>query len=268
MLEAHQVRSKTRNAVRQREEEVEQEEIESGELNLVPYLDIVTNLMLFLLSSVAAAVVFGQINTMLPDQAPGGASSAKPPDTKPDEVPLGLIVQVTDRQLSVFSVSGLEGTLKEPKLRIGRSGLDGDPCDGSYMCESGACNSKTKACEINSNPDVPRLPVFDYRALNDTLHTIAKRFDKQFRKPETFRITLQADGNTPYETLVSVIGAMRCKMPPIGEARDRCMLPSGDIPKEAEPVDTEARLFDPARVPYNPDEHALFHDVMFSDGWE
>ena len=41
-LSAQRVRSKTRNAVRRREDQIEQDEIESGELNLIPYLDIVT----------------------------------------------------------------------------------------------------------------------------------------------------------------------------------------------------------------------------------
>ena len=39
-LSAQRVRSKTRHAVRRREDQIEQEEIESGELNLIPYLDI------------------------------------------------------------------------------------------------------------------------------------------------------------------------------------------------------------------------------------
>ena len=69
MYEAHQVRSKSRFAVRRREEDVEEEEIQSGEINLIPYLDIVTNLMLFLLASVSAGILLGQLNTMLPDRA-------------------------------------------------------------------------------------------------------------------------------------------------------------------------------------------------------
>ena len=68
-LSAQRVRSKTRNAVRRREDQIEQEEIESGELNLIPYLDIVTNLMLFLLFSISAGIIFTQIDTSLPEKA-------------------------------------------------------------------------------------------------------------------------------------------------------------------------------------------------------
>ena len=67
MLSAHQVRSKTRIAIRRREDAIEADELESGEINLIPYLDIVTNLMLFLLASISANILFGQINTQLPD---------------------------------------------------------------------------------------------------------------------------------------------------------------------------------------------------------
>ena len=40
MLSAHQVRNKQRAAVRRREDDVEEDEITSGELNLAPYLDL------------------------------------------------------------------------------------------------------------------------------------------------------------------------------------------------------------------------------------
>src|SRR5688572_30214765 len=95
MLSAHQVRAKTRLAVKRREDAIEEEEIEGGELNLIPYLDIVTNLMLFLLASVSASIILGQINTTLPDKGPPAASSTDTtPDTKPDELPLKLVVSV------------------------------------------------------------------------------------------------------------------------------------------------------------------------------
>ena len=59
MYTAQQVRSKQRFAIKRREEAIEQDEIEGGEINLIPYLDIVTNLMLFLLASVSAGVILG-----------------------------------------------------------------------------------------------------------------------------------------------------------------------------------------------------------------
>src|ERR1700733_8895737 len=144
-LSAQRVRSKTRNAVRRREDQIEQEEIESGELNLIPYLDMVTNLMLFLLASISAGIIFTQIDTQLPDKAPP-ATSVAPPNTNPDDQPLKLVISITRDRAILWSISGLEGTLPAPKQSFARTGRDGDSCDGNYMCESNNCKNETQKC--------------------------------------------------------------------------------------------------------------------------
>src|SRR5690349_12366181 len=112
MYSAHQVRAKVRRAVKRREDDVEQEEIESGE-----------------------------INTTLPDKGPPAASSTDTkPDQNPDEQPLKLVVSVTKDRALLWSFSGLEGTLQQPKLVLERVGRTGDSCDGAYMCESANCD--------------------------------------------------------------------------------------------------------------------------------
>src|SRR5215813_2937176 len=94
-LSAQRVRSKTRNAVRRREDQIEQDEIESGELNLIPYLDMVTNLMLFLLYSISAGIILTQIDTSLPDRAPPQVTAQQNQNQNPDEQPLKLVVSIT-----------------------------------------------------------------------------------------------------------------------------------------------------------------------------
>jgi len=270
LYSAHQVRAKTRFAVKRREEQIEQDEIESGELNLIPYLDIVTNLMLFLLASVSASLILGQINTMLPDPAPPSQVNAQPPSTNPDDQPLKMVVLVSKDTIRVWSVSGREGTLQQQKASFPRVGLDGSQCDGAYMCESGMCDKGT--CVPNTDATVPRLPVFDYRGLNDTLYDIAFRnYNGKKRVTETYQAVLMADDTTPYETIISIMGAMRCKMPPIGEATERCYLPSldtGVTDAANPPVDDVDRLYDTARADYDPNKMALFNDILFSRGFE
>ena len=271
MYNAHQVRAKTRIAVKRREDDVEQEEIEGGEINLIPYLDIVTNLMLFLLASVSAGIILGQINTMLPDQAPASTANQANPATNPDDQPLKMVVSVTKEQIIVWSVSQREGTLQKPRLVLPRVGLDNQACDGGYMCESGYCDAKDKVCEQNPDPRQPRLPVFDYRLLNKTLYDIANQhYRDKTRTAESYQAVLMADDSTPYETLISIMGAMRCKMPEIGEATERCYLPTADerLLKAENPVDEDARLYDTARTKYDPDKMALFNDILFSRGFE
>ena len=266
MLSAHQVRAKTRMAVRRREDQVEQEEIESGELNLIPYLDIVTNLMLFLLASVTANIIFGQINTTLPDQGAPSQSQVNDPGKKPDEQPLGLAIAVTKDEILLFSFSGLEGSIKEPKLRVPRAGRPGEPCDGAYLCETNTCVNQV----CKANPDMDPTPVFDYRKLNAALVEIAgRRFGKTNRKADSYQAILMADPAVPYGTLISVISAMRCKMPAFGQPSKTCFLPTADeaLKKAPNPVDETARLYDTDRTPYDPSVHALFPDVVFSGGF-
>src|SRR5258705_1838493 len=112
---AQSVRSKTRAAVQRRTDLIAQEELESGELNLIPYLDMVTNLMLFLLASVSAGLILVQIDTTLPDKAPPKTDTTVQPQTNPDDQPLKLFVSISRDVMILWSASGLEGTLTAPK---------------------------------------------------------------------------------------------------------------------------------------------------------
>jgi biopolymer transport protein ExbD len=267
-LTAQQLRSKTRGAVRRREEQVENDERESGELNLIPYLDIVTNLMLFLLASISAGIILVQINTTLPDKGPSAAQVTKPTPQNPDELPLNLVVSVTRDRALIWSIAGMEGTLQQPKASFLRTGRDGDVCDGAYMCESNLCDAAAQRCK--PGPDAP-APVFDYRALNAALFEIAnRRYAGKARAAATYQIRLMADGQIPYSTIVSVMGAMRCRMPEFGKNQARCLLPTEDaaLKKAPSPIDPVGFLYDTARAPYDANKMALFHDILFSTGFE
>ena len=81
-------RSQVRAAMRRMRDHVEELEEEAGELNLVPYMDIVTNIIIFLLASVVNQVALGNINVSSPTiQAGGGASDNEPPPEKPAAKP-------------------------------------------------------------------------------------------------------------------------------------------------------------------------------------
>ena len=269
-LSAQRVRSKTRNAVRRREDQIEQDEIESGELNLIPYLDMVTNLMLFLLFSISAGIIFTQIDTSLPDRAPPATTTQTNPNENPDEQPLKLVVSITRDRMMLWSISGLEGTLTAPKATFPRTGRDGEPCDGNYMCESNFCLNTTQRCSPSPAHEVP-LPVFDYRALSSTLFEIAnRRYAGKQRKPDTYQIILMADGAIPYNTIASVMAAMRCKMPDFGKDTEGCALPTDDpnLKKAKDPLSPDKRLYDTTRATYDPKTMALFSDILFSSGFE
>lgn len=264
---AQRVRAKARAAVKRREDQIEQEEIESGELNLIPYLDMVTNLMLFLLASVSAGLILVQIDTTLPDRrtAPPAVSQ---PAIAPDEQPLKLWVSITRDRMILWSISGLEGTLAEPKQVFTRTGRDGDACDGAYMCESNACDARTSKCIASK--DEP-APVFDYRALNNAVFEIAnRRYAGKARKAETYQVTLQADGAIPYSTIIAVMTSLRCKLPDFGKEVTSCALPTEDaaLKQAPNPISHDGKLYDTARAAYDPKKMALFPDILFSSGFE
>ncbi|MBT8495076.1 MAG: biopolymer transporter ExbD [Deltaproteobacteria bacterium] len=213
-----------------REDQIEEEEIEGGEINLVPYLDIVTNLMLFLLAGLSSAFLLGEINTTLPKHSPAAASQASKPQTKPDEQPIQLVVSVAPKELIVWSISGLEGTLQEPKLRLqAKPGVEGT--EG---------------------------PQFDLMALNRKLYDIAStRWGGKFRKRKTYQLILQADGGIPYETIIEIMDHARRKLPETG-------MPSTELKYPA--MNKDETEFEPYE--YNPEVHPLFFDILFSMGFE
>jgi biopolymer transport protein ExbD len=262
------VRSKTRAAIKRRADLIEQDELESGELNLIPYLDMVTNLMLFLLASVSAGLILVQINTTLPDKKADTAPATPSPATSPDDQPLKLFVSVARDRVVLWSLSGLEGTLHAPKLVLQRSGREGEPCDGPYMCESNACDDASGKCVASREESAP---VFDYRALNNALFEIAsRRYAGKPRKTETYPAVLQADGDIPYSTIVSVMAAMRCRLPEFGKEVAPCALPTEDpaLKKAPDPISPDGKLYDTSRAAYDPKKMALFPDIQFSTGFE
>jgi biopolymer transport protein TolR len=265
---AQQVRARSRAAVKRREEDIEEEEVQGGELNLVPYLDIVTNLMLYLLVSVSAGVILGQINTTLPDKSNAASASTPQPQVKPEETPLQMILTVQRDKVLLWSISQLEGTLAAPLKVFPVSGQVGAACDGDYMCQSNSCDGESLKCLAGAEPPVP---VYDYRAINAALYDVAKKhYANKARGDKTYAAILQADGTIPYGTIISMMGAMRCKLPAPGANMDTCLMPSQDeeLKKKADPISLESNVYDSARAPYNPDTMALFPDILFSSGFE
>jgi biopolymer transport protein TolR len=69
----------------------------SGELNIVPFLDIVTNLMLFLLATTASVAAVSEVRADLPSFGPGRPGA------------LGASVTVTERGVFVATAEGRLG---------------------------------------------------------------------------------------------------------------------------------------------------------------
>ncbi len=74
----------------------------AGELNIVPFLDIVVNLIMFMLATSVVAIQLTQIETTLPTSSGGRSGGAK-------EAQLNLSVTVTENGIIVASAGGKMG---------------------------------------------------------------------------------------------------------------------------------------------------------------
>ncbi len=83
--------------MRKMREDLEDEEMENGELNLVPYLDIVTNVIMFLMMTTTFAAALADINVSAPTVGAGGAAS----DSVQPKQDLNLTLQVSDKGFTV-----------------------------------------------------------------------------------------------------------------------------------------------------------------------
>jgi biopolymer transport protein TolR len=92
--------------------EFEEAEEESGEINLVPYMDIVTNIIIFLLASLINQVPLGTINVSSPTFGAGGAG-----ENQQEKPALNLTVTVGG---TGFTLAGSGGVMPSiPKLPNG-----------------------------------------------------------------------------------------------------------------------------------------------------
>jgi len=245
--------AKARQAMKRREEQVEQDELEGGEINLIPYLDIVTNLMLFILASIASGLILGQLNTTLPDSSrqPAPPSAGVSPETPPEERSLDMVVQIASDVIRVFSTNpAFQQVVATPQAP-----------------------RKFKRVPQGEDP----AWVYEYRALNDFLYGLSKQWSNKPRAFATYRVVLQVDKDTPYGTLIAVMDTLRCKLPPTGkEAEGPCLLPrigqGPDGNPEMDPTTRKPVQIGPdgkkLTAPYNPDTMALFHDIVFSPGYQ
>ncbi len=97
--------------MRRMREKYEEAEEETGEINLVPYMDIVTNIIIFLLASVVNQVPLGTVNVSSPTFGGGGGEAQE------EKPALNLTVTVGQ---SGFTLAGSGGVMPPiPKLPSG-----------------------------------------------------------------------------------------------------------------------------------------------------
>ena len=146
-----------------------------GELNIVPYLDIMVNLIMFMLVSMTGVVQFGILNVAAPSYGPAAAVA---PSTDPKKKDLLLTVAISTKG---FFVAGSGGVL------------------------GGADPKAEKVDPKEAPPTIPMMADGKYDFANLT----RKMVDIKNSFPEESKVILMADQTVPYETLVQTMDAIR-----------------------------------------------------------
>jgi biopolymer transport protein TolR len=147
------------------------EEEHTGELNIVPYLDVVVNLVMFMLLSMTGLITLGVLNVSAPKIGGADAGAA---GEKPDRPPLLLTVA------------------------IGRQGF--------YVAGAGGVLGKDAATPDASRP--PTIPLkadgkYDYASLSEQMKKIKDQF------PNETAVILSADPDVVYDVLIQTMDACR-----------------------------------------------------------
>ena len=180
-MKPQRLRTKMRKIREHGEEMME----EGGELNLIPYLDIVTNVIMFMLATTSFAAALGDINVSSPTTGGPGASMAQEQEPKQE---LNLTVSVSDKGFII----GASGAILHEGFTIDETGK---------LTDNGT-----------AFPTIPKTAdgKFDYELLNKKMREIKK---VPFAQEET-KVILNANANILYEVVIATMDACRGKLVP------------------------------------------------------
>lgn len=165
--------------VRKKRVKASHEDVEGGELNIVPYLDIVVNLIMFILVAQATMVALGVIDVTAPTYATLAPGPAPTPDP------------AKDLKLTI-------GIAKEGYFIAGKGAVLGDEAAGAG----------TELTPDNVTKRPPTIPLradgtYDYPALTQKLRQIKTLY------PDAKEVFLAADAAVPYEVIVKTLDHSR-----------------------------------------------------------
>jgi biopolymer transport protein TolR len=181
---------------RLREEQEEEQEV-SGELNVVPYLDVVTNIVMFLLAGMTTyQLAFGNLNITAPSRADGGGGG----ETEPKEE-LNLSVFVTE---GGFTIAARGGQLVNPRTNTTPT-IETRPITDAVRATRA---QEMKAGKATWCPEELQLE-WDYPALSKKLAEFkyGPQANEDFKK-ET-KVILTANPGICYNILVRTMDAVR-----------------------------------------------------------
>ena len=144
-----------RTKLRKIREQAEEMSEEGGELNLIPYLDIVTNVIMFMLATTTFAAALGDINVSSPTTASQAQLQNEPPPEPKNE--LNLTVSISDKGFSIDATGSLQQPAGATLPTVPKKGNDYD-YDGlaksmAQIKASPTARTETKVI-VNANPNI------------------------------------------------------------------------------------------------------------------
>ena len=149
------------------------EEEETGELNIVPYLDILMNLILFMLLSITGLAAFGIVNVSAPNY--GAPSTQVAPPENPEQPRLVLSVLISKKGHFVNSENAILGQDGAPTVPVQADGAyDYTALNAQMVKIKSAFPAETKVI-VAADPDIP------YEALIQTMDAVRETRDTSRR---------------------------------------------------------------------------------------
>jgi biopolymer transport protein ExbD len=167
-----------------------------GELNIIPFLDIMVNLVMFMLMSMSGFVTFQMINTVAPDLAADVAPPSDPstPPPKPEDN-LVLNVSISKRGFYIAATGGV---------------LPGDSAAAPGADPSAAPPTiplikKMKKFKRNGVDVTEEVDDYDYDALTAKLNAIKAVY------PTKTQVFIAAEPAIKYEVVIGTMDASRLR---------------------------------------------------------
>ena len=225
-----------------REETVEQDEMESGELNLIPYLDMVTNLMLFLLASVSAGLI------LVADRHDAARQGAAVADqvTQPQHQPRRSAAQAVRldqarRDDPVVGRAASRARSTQPKATFKRTGKDGEAAM-ARTCARATRATPRRSAACRARRRRRSRSTTTARSTSSCSRSPPAATPASSARPTPTRSSCRPTARSRTRTIVSTMAAMRCMLPDFGKEVDRvCPAHRGREPQEGQGADLAGR---------------------------
>ncbi|RKG54956.1 biopolymer transporter ExbD [Corallococcus sp. AB011P] len=149
------------------------EEEEAGELNIVPYLDILMNLIIFMLLSITGLTAFGALNVNAPSY---GASVGAGGDADAPKLNLSVLISKDGLFIRGNSAEIPVTAEKVPTLSLRTDGTQDFAALNAQMVKLKAAFPQETKVIVAADPDIPYEALIQTMdALRETTGTVAER---------------------------------------------------------------------------------------------